>query len=130
MPVQVMEEKFSKAGVRVCMQMRRVALGREAGRYAQAVRVNSRRVWCRKEMSREDLVKIEGRAVQADGKVEILVVGQEVWECWSDSAEWNGTGRDTVWWRRSRQEWRAKEKAVGRRGLTRCKARDQTYDKG
>ena len=29
LPVQVMEEKFSKAGVRVCMQMRRVAFGKE-----------------------------------------------------------------------------------------------------
>ena len=37
MPVQVMEEKFSKAGVRVCTQMRRVAIGKEAGRYTQAL---------------------------------------------------------------------------------------------
>ena len=81
-------------------------------------------------MSREELVRIEGKAVQADGKVEVLVVGQEVWECWSGRAEWDGTGRDTVWWRRSRQEWRDREKAVRGIGWTRCKARDQTYDKG
>ena len=130
MPVQVTEEKFSKAGVRVCTQMRRVAFGKEAGRYTQAVRVSSRRAWCRKEMSREELVRIEGTAVQADGKVEILVVGQEVWECWSGNAEWENTGGDTGWWRRSKQEWRDKEQAAVRRGWTRCKARDQTYDKG
>ena len=130
LPVQVMEEKFSKAGVRVCMQMRRVAFGKEAGRYTQAVRVSSRREWCRREMSREELVRIEGKAVQADGKVEVLVVGQEVWECWSGGAEWENTGGDTAWWRRGRQDWRAKEKAAVRRGWARCRARDQVYDKG
>ena len=103
---------------------------RQAGRYTQAVGVSSRREWCRKEMSREELVKIEGEAVQADGKVEVLAVGQEVWEDWSGGAEWESTGGDTAWWRRSRQDWRAKEKAAVRRGWTRRRARDQVYDKG
>ena len=109
LPVQVMEEKFSRAGVRVCVQMRRVAIGKEAGRCAQAIRVSSRREWCRREMSREELVRIEGEAGQADGKVEVLIVGQEVWEDWSGSAEEERTGGGTAWWRRRKQEWRAKE---------------------
>ena len=110
--------------------MRRVALGKEAGRYTQAIRVSSRREWCRREMSREELVRIEGRAVQADGKVEVLVIGQEVWEDWSGSAGRENTGGGTAWWRRGKQDWRAKERAAVRRGWTRHRARDQTYDKG
>ena len=39
----MMEEKFSKAGVRVCVQMRRVAVGKEAGGHTQASRASSRR---------------------------------------------------------------------------------------
>ena len=38
-------------------------------------------------------------AVQADGKAEVLVIGQGVWEDWSGGAEWEGTGGDTAWWR-------------------------------
>ena len=130
LPVQVMEEKFSRAGVRVCMQMRRVAFGKEAGRYTQAIRVSSRREWCRREMSREELVRIEGRAVQADGKVEVLVIGQEVWEDWSGGAERESTGGGTAWWRMGKQVWRATERAAVRKGWTRHRARGQTYDKG
>ena len=81
-------------------------------------------------MSREELVRIEGEAVQADGKVEVLVVDQEVWEDWSGDADGEETSGSTAWWRRRGKEWRAKERATVRRGWTRHKARDQTYDKG
>ena len=130
LPVQVVEERFSRAGVRVCAQMRRVAVGKEAGRYTQATRVSSRREWYRREMSREGLVRMEGEAVQADGKVEVLVVGQEVWEDWSGGAEGEQTSVGTSWWRGGKQAWRAEERAAARRGWSRHRARDHTYDKG
>ena len=68
LPVVVAEEKISRAGVRLCVQMRRVAVGTSAGGYVQAVRIRSRREWCRHKMSRKDLVSNTGELVQADGK--------------------------------------------------------------
>ena len=49
---------------------------------------------------------------------------------WSGGAERESTGGGTAWWRRGKQDWRAKERAAVRRGWTRHRARDQTYDKG
>lgn len=43
LPVMVTGEKISRAGVRLCVQMRRVAVGMTAGGYEQAVRIRSRR---------------------------------------------------------------------------------------
>ena len=39
------------------------------------------------------------------------------------------TKKGTVWWRREKQAWRAKERAAVGRGWPRHRARDQTYDK-
>ena len=44
LPVKVVSEKaLTRAGVRVVVQMRRVAVGRSAGAYAQAVGIRSRK---------------------------------------------------------------------------------------
>ena len=60
--------------------MRRVAVGKEAGGFEQAVGIRSRKEWYRHKMSRKQLVGISGQRVQTDGGSEVLVEGQEVWE--------------------------------------------------
>ena len=75
LPVQVVEEKkLNMGGVRVVVIMRRVAVGRTAGGFGQAVGVRSRREpeWHRHKMSRKQLVGIPGQRVQADGGREVL----------------------------------------------------------
>ena len=83
------------AGVRVVVHMRRVAVGRSAGAYTQAVGIRSRREWCRRTISRRELVGITGRLAHADGQQEVLVVGEleEVWEEWTGQAV-EGTNRE------------------------------------
>ena len=105
--------------------MRRVAVGRSAGAYAQAVGVRSRKEWCTQTMNRKALVGITGKLVHADGQEEVLVVGDEVWE------EWTGqTVEGTDWRKGAKDKWAAKERAVLRGTQLRSVDRDQVYDKG
>ena len=70
LPVRVVGEKaLTRAGVRVMVRMRRVAVGRSAGAYAQAVGVRSRKEWLIQAMDRRKLVGITGRLVHAEFKV-------------------------------------------------------------
>ena len=113
LPVLMVVEKQMKrvGGVRVVVLMRRVAVGRTAGGFEQAVGIRCRQEWCKHKMSREQLVGITGQRVQTDGDKEVLVEGNEVWE------EWTGqTVEDTEWRRQAKGQWRAKEQAVVRRG--------------
>jgi len=130
LPVLIEDGRLSKAGVRLSVQMRRVAVGVSPGGYEQTVRVSSRREWCRHEMNRRDLVAITGEQRQADGKSELLVEGQEVWQTWSRQGEGPRVQNETEWWKQSKREWRDRERAVDGRGRMRFKDRDQTYDKG
>jgi hypothetical protein len=126
LPVRVVSEKaLTRAGVRVVVQMKRVAVGRSAGAYAQAVGIRSRKEWCIQTMSRKKMVGITGRLVHADGQEEVLVVGDEVWEEWTGSAV-----EDTDWRKGAKGEWAAKERAVSRRIQLRDVDRDQVYDRG
>ena len=77
LPVQIVEEKgLSSAGVKVVVQMKRVAVGRTPGGFEQAVGIRTRREWCRHSMSREKLVGISGQMVQAEEVTEALVEGR------------------------------------------------------
>ena len=126
LPVRVVSEKaLPRAGVRVMVQMRRVAVGRLAGAYAQAVRIRSREEWYTQAMDRKRLVGIIGSLSHADGQEEVLVVGDEVWEEWTGSAV-----EGTYWWKGAKAGWAAKERAVIRRIQLRDVDRDQVYDKG
>ena len=61
------------------------------------------------------MVGISGQLVQSDGKAEVLVEGQEVWE------EWVGQPvEDTDWRRRAQEQFRAMEKAAMRTSWARC----------
>ena len=82
--VVVDEKKLSRAGVRVGVQMERVAVGEAPGGFVQAVGIRTRSEWCRHNISRRGLVPvgISGQLVQSNGKAEVLVEGQEVWEEW------------------------------------------------
>ena len=119
------EKALTRAGVRVVVQMRRVAVGRSAGAYAQAVGIRSREEWYTQAMDRKRLVGIIGSLSHADGQEEVLVVGDEVWEEWSGSAV-----EGTDWWKGAKDEWAARERAVIRRIQLRDVDRDQVYDKG
>ena len=58
--------------------------------------------WCRHTISRKELVGITGRLVHADGQVEVLVLGGEVWE------EWTGQAVEGTDWRKgAKDEWAA-----------------------
>ena len=134
LPVLVVDEVKMKrvGGVSVVVLMKRVAVGRTAGGFDQAVGIRCRQEWCRHKMSRERLVGITGQRVQADGDKEVLVEGNEVWE------EWTGQAVDDAEWRRqAKGQWRAKERAVVRRGGSgeveqdKDKVdRDKVYDRG
>ena len=126
LPVRVVSEKApTRAGARVMVQMRRVAVGRSAGAYAKAVGVGSRKEWCIQTMDRKKLAGITGRLLHADGQEEVLVMGDEVWE------EWTGQIVEGTDWRKgAKDEWTAKERAVSRRIQLRSVDRDQVYDKG
>ena len=118
-------EGLSSAGVKVLVQMERVAVGRTPGGFEQAVGIRTRREWCRHNMSREKLVGISGQMVQAEGVAEALVEGQEVWE------EWTGQRvEDTYWRRKAKGQLRAMEKAVERMMGTRCRDKDEVFEKG
>ena len=56
-------------------------MGRTSGGFKQAVGIRTKREWCRHSMSREKLVEISGKLVQADldGGAKALVEGQEVY---------------------------------------------------
>ena len=61
LPVSVVDEKaLTRAGVRVVVQMRRVAVGRAAGACSQAVGIRCKREWCKHTISRKELVGIVG----------------------------------------------------------------------
>ena len=108
LPVRVVNEKaLTRAGVRVVVQMKRVAVGRSAGAYTQAVGIRCRKEWCNHVMGRKVLVGITGRLVHADGQEEVLVLGGEVWEEWTGQAV-----EDTGWRKGAKDEWAAKERAV------------------
>ena len=130
MPVMVTGEKISRAGVRLCVRMRRVAVGTTPGGYEQAVRIRSRRKWCRHEMDRKELVSITGELVQAGGRSELLVEGQAVWREWGGQEEGVHEVDETDWRKRRKQEWRTGELMVGAGYRLRYRRRDQTYDKG
>ena len=55
------EEQMRSGGVRVVVQMKRVAVGRTAGGVEQAVGIRCRQEWHRHRMSRGQLVGITGR---------------------------------------------------------------------
>ena len=98
MPVLVVdEEQMKSGGVRVVVQMKRVAVGRTAREVEQAVGNICRQEWHRYKMSRKQLVGITGQRVQADGGSEVLVEGQQVWEEWTGQAvedtEWRKKGK-------------------------------------
>ena len=126
LPVRVMREKaLTRAGVRVMVQVRRVAVGRSAGAYAQTVGGRSRKEWCIQTTDRKRLAGITDRLLHADGQEEVLVVGDEVWE------EWTGQTVEGTYWRKgAKDEWAAKERAVSRRIQLRSVDRDQVYDNG
>ena len=66
LPVSVVDEKaLTRAGVRVVVQMRRVAVGRSAGAYTQAVGIRCRREWCKHTTSKRELVGMVGRLAQS-----------------------------------------------------------------
>ena len=126
LPIRVVNEKaLTRAGVRVVVQMRRVAVGRSAGAYTHAVGIRSRKEWCIHAMNRKVLVGITGRLVHEDGQEEVLVLGGEVWEEWTGQAV-----EGTDWRKRAKDEWEAKERAVLRGTHFRSVDRDQVYDKG
>jgi hypothetical protein len=134
LPVLVVgEEKMKRVGgVRVVVLMKRVAVGRTAGGFEQAVGIRCRQEWYKHKMSREQLVGITGQRVQADGDKEVLVEGNGVWEEWTGQAV-----DDTEWRRQAKGQWRAKEQAVVGRGWSgeveqdKDKVdRDRVYDRG
>ena len=126
LPVRVVNEKaLTRAGVRVVVQMRRVAVGRSAGAYTQAVGIRSRKEWCIHAISRKVLVGITGRLVHADGQEEVLVLGEEVWEEWTGQAV-----EGTDWGKGAKDEWEAKERAVVRGNWLRSVDRDCVYNRG
>ena len=122
--------KVKSVVVMIILQMRRVAVGMSAGGCVQAVRVSSRREWCKHEMDRRELVAITGEQVQADRKSVVLVEGQEVWHAWSQGGREAQVRNETEWWKQAKQEWRDRERAAGRSRRLRFRERDQTYDRG
>jgi hypothetical protein len=99
LPVLVVVEKQMKrvGGVRVVVLTERVAVGRTAGGFGQAVGIRCRQGWYKHKMSRKQLVRVTGQRVQTDGDKEVLVEGNEVWE------EWTGqTVEDTEWRRQAK----------------------------
>ena len=119
------EERMRSGGVRVVVQMKRMAVGRTAGGVEQAVGIRCRQEWHRHRMSRGQLVGITGQRVQADGSREVLVEGQEVWEDWLGQ-----TVENTEWRKEVKGQWGAKEQATVRRGWTKDMERDKVYDRG
>ena len=69
-------EQMKSGGVKVKVLMKRVAVGRAAGGFGQAVGTRCRQEWHRYKMSRKQLVGTTGQRVQADGGREVLVQGQ------------------------------------------------------
>ena len=117
-------------GVRLKVLMKKVAVGRTAGGFEQAVGIRCRQEWNRYWMSREQLVGITGQRVQADGGKEVLVEGHEVWEEWTEQAV-----EDTEWRREAKGQWRAKEQAAVKQGWSKdleleVVERDKVYDRG
>ena len=94
LPVLVVDEEQLKKGrgVRVVVMMKRVAVGRTAGGFEQAVGIRCRQEWHRYKMNRKQLVGITGQRVQADGGSEVMVEGQEVWEDWVGQTRTQGGG--------------------------------------
>ena len=85
LPVLVVDEgQMRSGGVRLKVLMKKVAVGRAAPGFEQAVGIRCRREWHEHKMSREQLVGITGQRVQTDGGRVVLVEGHEVWEKWAE----------------------------------------------
>ena len=72
------EKTLNRAGVRVEVQMKGVAVGKTPGGVVQAVGIRTRSEWCRHIINRKELVRVLGRLVQATVEAEQLVEGDEV----------------------------------------------------
>ena len=72
------------------------------------------------------MVGISGQVVQSNGKVELLVEGQKVWEEWMGSQSKTLNGGGDI----AKEQFKAMEKAAMRTSWARCVERDQDYDKG
>jgi hypothetical protein len=116
---------MKSGGVRVVVMMERVAVGRTAGGFEQALGIRSRREWQRHKMSRGQLVGITGQSVQADGGREVLVVGQELWEEWTEQ-----TAEETERSKNAKRQWREMEQTAVRREWCKDLERDKVYDRG
>ena len=127
LPVMVVDEEEMKkvGGGRVRVRMKKVAVGRTAGGFEQAVGIRCRQVWHIHKMSRGQLVEVIGQRVQADGSSGVLVEGQEVWEEWTGQAV-----EDTEWRKEAKGQWRAREQAARRWEWAKDKERDKVYDRG
>ena len=123
LPVRVVDQKeLSGAGVRVVVQIRRVAVGMSAGAYTQT---GASWVWCRHSVNRRELAGITDRLVHADGQEEVLVLREEA------SEEWTGQAVEGTDWRNgAKDEWATEERVVLRGTQFRSVDRDQVYDKG
>ena len=100
------------AGVRLKVLMKKVAVGRTAPGFEQAVGIRCRQEWNRYWMSREQLVGITGQRVQADGSRVVLVERHKVWEEWTEQA----IVEDTEWRKEVKGQWRSKEQAAVKHG--------------
>ena len=94
------EKRLNRNGVRVVVMMRRVAVGKAAGGFEQAVRIRSRKERYRHKMSRKQLVGISGQRVQADGGREVLVEGR---------GRRSGRNGQDKWWRTQSGGGRSKD---------------------
>ena len=98
------EKELNRSGVGVVVMMKRVAVGKTAWGYDQAVGIRSRKEWYRQKMKRKQLVGITGHKVQADGgrAREVLVPGGGTYRRFGRS----GQGLQVV----EGTEWRKKVK--------------------
>ena len=125
------EGQMRSGGVRLKVLMQKVAVGRAAPGFEQAVGIRCKQQWHEYKMSREQLVGITGQKVQADGGRVVLVEGHEVWEEWTEQA----VVEDTEWSREAKGQWRAKEQAAVNHRWSRdleseVVERDKVYDRG
>ena len=77
--------------------MMRVAVGKAAGGFEQAVRIRSRKEWYRHKMGRWQLVGILGQRVHACRQV----VAER---CWWRGKRFGGNGQDKQWRTQSGEE--------------------------
>ena len=70
------EKKLNREGVRVVVLMRRVAVGRTAGGFDQAIGVRNMQEGVAQAQDEQETAS---RHIRSDGGREVLVEGQEVW---------------------------------------------------